>query len=135
MKILIVEDNENKREIVEYILKNAGVQFHIEKAINSALKYIHDHHDEIDGIILDLGLPRFENDLHPIPLGGLDIPDEMEILELDIPILINSFDAGTVKYEDYLFDVHNIKGETQPYTSSHADDINSFISSLEKGEF
>ena len=138
MRILVVEDDEYKREYIEDVLKQRNIEFHVERAINSALRYIHDNHDQIDGIILDLNLPRYDsyNSWKTIiSMGGLDIPEEMTRLGIEIPILINSYDAFKVKYDEYLFDTHNIKGETCPHTFSYERDINSFIESIEKGEF
>lgn len=135
MRILVVEDNEGKREYLEYVLKQKNIEFRVEASINSALRYIRLNLDQIDGIILDLGLPRTEKDVWAVPFGGLDIPEEMTRLGIEIPILINSYDAFKVKYDEYLFDAHNIKGETCPHTFSYGRDINSFIESIEKGEF
>lgn len=116
MKILIVEDDEYKRKSVEMILEEIGINFCCEKAINPALRYIKEHHDEIDAIILDLGLPRFDSGsiINIIPLGGMCIVEEMTRLELEIPILINSYDAFSVQYDEHFVDTHNIKDKTSP---------------------
>ena len=137
MKILIVEDDLYKRNKVIDILKEVNVQYKAEQAINPALRYIFNHHEKIDGIILDLGIPKFENDvgIKNIPLGGLCVPREMLRLGFNIPILINSYDAYTVKYEEHLVDTHNIIGEIAPYMPNFKDTIISFIESIEKGEF
>ena len=44
MKILIVEDDKDKRKQVEDVLKEANVKYQIEKAINPALRYICENH-------------------------------------------------------------------------------------------
>ena len=140
MRILIVEDSKYKREYVKGILKQRTIEFHVEEAITPALRYIDSNKCTIDGIILDIQLPRFKGDYVIVPLGGLEIVDEISSLQFEgfnkeIPILINSTDAFNIKYDDYLFDTHNIKGKACPYTSDYANNINSFISSIEKGEF
>ena len=68
-------------------------------------------------------------------MGGLDILEEMSRLELYIPILINSYEALTVQYDEHLVDTYNIKCETSPLMPNYAESIRSFISSIEKGEF
>ena len=137
MRILVVEDDKFKRNTLKDILEKEDVELFFIKAINPALRYIHDNSSDIDGIILDLELPRFNSDagINFIHLGGLDIPIEMTRLRLDIPIMINSIIAFTVDYEVYLKDLHNIKGKANPSRSNYKDTILSFIESIKKGEF
>ena len=90
MKILIVEDSVLKREQLEEFLKSKGIEFDVFEYIIPALRYIRSNAENINGIILDLGLKSMENwddyDLRK----GIFIAHELRRKKINIPILINS---------------------------------------------
>lgn len=93
MEILFVDDNPKGKvmPLIEY-LNEAGIDFSydIVENVNSAIKYIFTHIDEIDLIITDLGLPRYEDGSDFELLNGLDIIDELIRKDISIPIIVNS---------------------------------------------
>ncbi|MBA6297283.1 response regulator [Colwellia sp. MB02u-9] len=54
-KILIIEDDENSRHAISQLIENKGIKTSSINSGNGALTYLHDN--EVDCIILDLGLP------------------------------------------------------------------------------
>ena len=95
MHFLIVEDHpEYKVEFVINYLKDKKLNFTYEicKSVNSGLRYFVFNKDKIDLIILDLGLPIFDDNSRYDKYAGLDIIDEICIEKniKNIPIIINS---------------------------------------------
>ena len=90
MKILVVEDNELKRERLVQLLKTRNIEMHFCKSVGPALRYVIQNQDNISGIILDLGLTTFDDSRDYDQVKGLDIADTLEVEGIDIPILINS---------------------------------------------
>ena len=89
-KILIVEDDQFKQEDVIRFLKNKGIEYVVSEYLNDSLMYIRKHKDDIQGIVLDLGLPRFESMEDYDLYMGLNLLKELKRLKLNIPVLINS---------------------------------------------
>lgn len=91
MKILIVDDHpEYKcREILEEC-ENRNIDVSVEKGINSGLWEIFCSGTKYDGIILDMGLPRLDDDIMPKERGGDIFLRELLRKESNIPVLIFS---------------------------------------------
>lgn len=91
MKILIVDDcAEYKcREILEEC-KNRSIEVSVEKGINSGLREIFYSGTKYDGIILDMGLPRLDDDIMPKERGGDIILRDLLRKKSNIPVLIFS---------------------------------------------
>ena len=93
MKILFIDDNPLGKvtPIIEYC-KHQQIDFSYEivQSVNSAIKYIFSNLNEIDLIVSDLGLPRYDDGSDYGILNGLDILDELIRKNVTIPIIINS---------------------------------------------
>ena len=90
MKILIVEDDTNKRLFIEYSLKEKNIDMYSFYSVKPAIKYAIQHSNEIDGIILDLGLTSYDYTDDYSFTKGLDLIRELDKTNIQIPILINS---------------------------------------------
>ena len=102
MKILVVEDNETKRENIESFLEFQGIKYHTCEYVNETLRYIIKHKNDISGIILDLGLNIFKDGSYD-RYNGLTILSEMQRKKINIPVLINSTTEVGMIDEDYPF--------------------------------
>ena len=91
MKILIVDDHpEYKcREILEECEKR-NIEVSVEKGINSGLWEIFYSGTKYDGIILDMGIPRLDDDIMPKERGGDIILRDLHRKKSNIPVLIFS---------------------------------------------
>ncbi len=90
MKVLIVEDLESKRKQLTDFLTKEAIEFEICEYVKDALRYIYFNKENISGIILDLGLQWAIDDNDYAEDNGLDIVYELDRINLNIPILINS---------------------------------------------
>lgn len=90
MKVLIVEDNEAKREDLILFFQKQQVDVECCEYVNDALKYIYRNVTDISGIILDLGLQSSKNSEDYSLYRGFDLIEELERKEWNIPVLINS---------------------------------------------
>lgn len=97
MNILFIDDCPKEKVIplIEYLkAKNIEFTYEIDECVNSAIKYIFPKfntlNNEIDLIITDLGLPRYEDGSDYGLLNGLDIIDELIRKDVSIPVIINS---------------------------------------------
>lgn len=101
--IVLVEDNTEKANSIITTLEREGVEYYQLSALNPALKFITKEFKKIDGIILDLGLPRFENGRVENIYSGLEIIEELKSLEINIPILINSSTLIDIDEKEFPF--------------------------------
>ena len=93
MNILFVDDQPVlKVEHAINHLKTKGIEFSlvVEKSVNSAIRYINTHKNEIDLAFVDLGLPIFNNGEGYAPLEGLYVIDFIYRKNPKVPIIINS---------------------------------------------
>lgn len=91
MKILIVDDHAETKcmDIIEEC-KKRGVEVEIKKAVNPALRRICYEKQDIDGIILDMGLYMYEDSCLPEKRGGDRVLRELLRRKYNIPVLIFS---------------------------------------------
>lgn len=93
MNILIVDDTPKFKvdNAIEYLKsQNVNFTYEITESCCSGLRYLRNHSNEIDLIIVDLGLPFYDNGSNYDELNGLRIISEIDRLDLNIPIIINS---------------------------------------------
>lgn len=97
MNILIVEDKpEVKLFYYEELLYSLKIEYNIVKSKEAAIKIIEknclndENEDYIDGIILDLGFPEFENGKNYDEKMGLKLIEYLKKSEINIPVMINS---------------------------------------------
>lgn len=124
-KILIVEDEHFKRENIEQFLRKKQISYETIEYVNPALRYIFFNHDNISGIILDLGLRTFKGSNDYSHTRGLNIVYEITRKRLNIPILINS--STRINLSEVMFAHNNVKG--QNYNGDH-NVLENFINSL-----
>jgi len=106
MKILIVDDYPETKcwGIIEE-LKKRKIEYEIVKAINPALRKIVLDEIDIDGIILDMGLPIYEEKTMLEKNGGDRILRELKRRKINIPVLIFSETQSEFKSKcEFVFD-------------------------------
>lgn len=93
--ILIIEDSESKRLSIQEVVTNAfpGWPIRLASSVSSAI-------EELDrsipaAIIADMSLPTYdvrskERGGTPRPLGGLEVFDHLDHLELNVPVVVVS---------------------------------------------
>ena len=92
-KILIVEDQpELKVEMLLKLLEADKIKFEYEivKSVTSAKRYLHKRANEVDVIIMDLGLPTFDGELVTNLLEGVHLIYDLEDFNVKVPVVINS---------------------------------------------
>ena len=92
-KILIVEDQpELKVEMLLKLLESDKIKFEYEivKSVTSAKRYLHKRANEVDVIIMDLGLPTFDDELVTNLLEGVHLIYDLEDFDVKVPVVINS---------------------------------------------
>ena len=92
-KILIVEDQpELKVEMLLKLLESDKIKFEYEivKSVTSAKRYLHKRANEVDVIIMDLGLPIFDGELVTNLLEGVHLIYDLEDFDVKVPVVINS---------------------------------------------
>lgn len=106
MKILIVDDYpETKCFGIIKECKKREIEIVIEKAISPALQRIFLSDDsKIDGIILDMGLPIYENGRIESQNAGERVLRELERKRMEIPVLVFS-ETNLKKSYTSVFDI------------------------------
>lgn len=99
MKILIVDD-EAKTKCIGIIeeCKKRGVEVEIAKGRNSALYRIIYEEQDIDGIVLDMGIPVYDDEFPEDEREGDDVLRELHRKKYNIPVLI--FSKTKSEYKD-----------------------------------
>lgn len=103
MKILLVEDDEHKKEIIkEYLISSINPLILTEKSsYHSALEAV--INNEFDLIILDMSMPISDfsddnYDYEPDTFAGRELLDQMQIRKINVPVIIvtqfDIFDVG-----------------------------------------
>lgn len=98
MKILIVDDHAEIKcmGIIEEC-KKRGIVVEVKKGRNSALRRIAYEEQDIDGIVLDMGIPILD-DGFPEERGGDSVLRELQRKKYNIPVLI--FSTTESNYKD-----------------------------------
>lgn len=106
MKILIVDDYaETKCSGIIAECKKRGIEYEIEKGRNSGLRRIICKEQDIDGIILDMGIPIWDDEFTEDEREGDDVLRELHRKEYNIPVLIFSTTQSYYKDEcDFVVD-------------------------------
>lgn len=127
--IVLVEDNADKSANIISILKKEGVEYYQLAALNPALKFITSESKKIDGIILDLGLPRFENKRVDNLYAGIEVIEELKELGINIPVLINSSTLVDIDEKEYPFVF-----KERMFCSYDVETLRNFLNSLSNEE-
>ena len=90
MKIIVIEDEEFKRDEITSFLTDHNIEFETFEYVHPALRYILANKVDISGIILDLGLQSSPSMFDRSLYRGFDVVKELNRKRIDIPILINS---------------------------------------------
>ena len=102
MNIIFVDDQPQFKiqEAINYLKeKKAKFNYEIFKSSNLALRHIIKNLSEIDLIVLDLGLPKFDDGSYYEKYEGLFILNRIMDNTKDIPIIINS--TTVIRSSDY----------------------------------
>lgn len=94
MNILFIDDQpHSKLTHLIYYLKQSHTDdftYEIKESVNSACRYFVEHLTEINLVIVDLGLPMFDDGKNYNSLNGLKIVETILRKTINIPIIINS---------------------------------------------
>lgn len=141
MRILIVDDHADTKCIgIMQECDKRGIEVEVKKAINPALQriicgkekvngIICEKKEEIDGIILDMGLPIYENEWVEDANAGESVLRELKRRKKEIPVLI--FSETPLKRSTY----PHIFGQMKNwYVMEEAEKFNQFIEELQRRE-
>lgn len=101
-KILIVEDQPAlKIELFITLLEKQNIPFEYELvgSITSAKRYLARNANCVDLIITDLGLPIFDGEYVNNLLEGVNLINDLEDFDVEVPVVINS----TTQIPDFKF--------------------------------
>lgn len=101
--VVLVEDNEGKKDNLIPILEKEGIEYIVFSSINPTLKFVVEPSNKIDGIILDMGLPVFDDGRNYKVYGGIEILEELKRKEINIPVLINSEQLIDIDSKEFPF--------------------------------
>lgn len=127
--IVLIEDNADKSNNIISILDKEGIEYYLITALNPALRFITNESKKIDGIILDLGLPRFENERVEDITAGLDVVEELKRVGITIPVLINSSTLVEIDEKEYPFVF-----KERMFCSFDVETLRNFLNSLSNKE-
>lgn len=103
MNIIFVDDQPEFKvqEAIKYLKeKKINFDYSIFKSSNSALRYIIENLSKIDLIVLDLGLPKLDDNNYLYDkYEGLSVLEQILRKTKDIPIIINS--TTVIRHENY----------------------------------
>lgn len=133
MNILIVEDMpELKLRNYEALLYQLKIQYKVVGSREAAISYLENLDDsqefEIDGMILDLDFPGFENGKCYDQKMGLDIIEYLRKNGSNIPVMINS----NIKLKQYEMEYSYMFGQCESaYDPNYWEKFFEYIYSLE----
>lgn len=117
MKILLVEDQPDKREqIKDFIINEISSSYEIvdKESLRGALKEICNN-NKYDLILLDMSMPNFDPkhgnnaDCSPESFAGRELLEQLELRSINIPVIVitqySSFEGGTISLEDLTCDL------------------------------
>lgn len=116
MKILVVEDDSLKREFIEYFLQSRdNIEIKSFHSVRPAIAYAIEYSNEIDGIILDLGLTSYDYSDDYDFKKGLELVEELTKKGIRIPILIYS--DAYINLTKVIEEHRNVKYQMDEYDS------------------
>lgn len=127
--LVLVEDREYKAKNIIEVLEREGIEYIQFKAQNPSLKYISENSDDIDAIILDIGLPLFENSNNYNIDAGKEILQELKRLNFNIPVLICSEQLFHIDEKEYPFVF-----KTRMFHSYDVETLRKFLKSITEKE-
>lgn len=131
MKLLIVEDNPNEKlgNIID-LLANNSIEYSIVRSKQSADEYFKNSWKELDGIILDLGLPENSNGDHYDAYAGIKLLENWsyKLSIRKIPVIINSSAEIPLEIKNKLPD--NIIGYQDNLSICNDYQLNSILKAL-----
>ena len=122
MKILIVEDQPEKRDQIKDFIKDY-ISFETiikdKESLRGALKEIITNSD-YELILLDMSMPNFDpsvddpTDCSPESFAGKELLEQLELRKIQIPVIVitqySSFEGGTITLDDLSNDLKNKYG-------------------------
>lgn len=94
MNILFIDDQPHTKltHLIYYLKQSHKYDFtyEIKGSVNSACRYLVEHLTEIDLVIVDLGLPMFDDGKNYDLLNGLKVVETIFRKTTNIPVVINS---------------------------------------------
>ena len=127
MKILFIEDNQDKITKISSFLKEEFNQFEviIKTSYQSGLKEIMNNHEKYSFILLDMSLPTYdvapdEPGGEPIPLAGEEILKEMYYADIMTSVIV------VTMYVNFV-DKTNIEKLNQRLVSEYSDNYKGFV--------
>lgn len=127
MNIVFVDDQPEYKiqEAIKYLKeKNLNFDYSIFKSSNSALRYIVENLSKIDLIVLDLGLPKIDDNNYLYDkYEGLFVLEQILRKTKDIPIIINS--TTVIRHENYKTEKEYFKNFS-PAVIEHVEHLTGF---------
>ena len=127
MNIVFVDDQPEYKiqEAIKYLKeKNLNFDYSIFKSSNSALRYIVENLSKIDLIVLDLGLPKIDDNNYLYDkYEGLFVLEQILRKTKDIPIIINS--TTVIRHENYKTEKEYFKSFS-PAVIEHVEHLTGF---------
>lgn len=127
MNIVFVDDQPEYKiqEAIKYLKeKNLNFDYSIFKSSNSALRYIVENLSKIDLIVLDLGLPKIDDNNYLYDkYQGLFVLEQILRKTKDIPIIINS--TTVIRHENYKTEKEYFKNFS-PAVIEHVEHLTGF---------
>ena len=112
MRVLLVEDQQEKREQIKEFIKDEGggdFEITVRESLRGALKEIV-LCSQYDLILLDMSMPNFDPasdnpaDCSPESFAGQELLEQMKLRDIGIPVIIitqyATFEGGAVTLED-----------------------------------
>ena len=127
MNIVFVDDQPEYKiqEAIKYLKeKKLNFDYSIFKSSNSALRYIVENLSKIDLIVLDLGLPKIDDNNYLYDkYQGLFVLEQILRKTKDIPIIINS--TTVIRHENYKTEKEYFKNFS-PAVIEHVEHLTGF---------
>ena len=127
MNIVFVDDQPEYKiqEAIKYLKeKNLNFDYSIFKSSNSALRYIVENLSKIDLIVLDLGLPKIDDNNYLYDkYEGLFVLEQILSKTKDIPIIINS--TTVIRHDNYKTEKEYFKNFS-PAVIEHVEHLTGF---------
>lgn len=93
MKVLIVEDDENKgKHLSQFVVEgDENIDLHLARSLNSGLRYLRQQHPDL--VLLDMTLPTYDTSPDEPGgkthiFGGQDFLRQMDRFKINIPVVV-----------------------------------------------